>query len=1587
MFKEKKEAAASMLENSESGVEQLESRETVRRSIRERLAHFFGQDQEIEDLAVRTDLQHQEKLAEIKEEIQLEPSLAEINAEAKDLETATLATLSEKGRENKSEEESFYEQELLPLLKVLAPSDSDFAQYEASILSELRQTAEDLQNREGRAAASSERDNLQEMKSILLARCRQTVVEQEKLLSLSRRKEKDFNLDPLKQARIVLLASGDFSNINKGRSKWDQYGPEKMPSANTLFNHLCVKDWSKYSASELTPAEISLLMKAGMTPEFLKMDFSDQKQYFKVFTDEFLRLLNDKEKGDSQKVQYVLEYQADPQGYSQETFQQLLASDKAYALRKSLKRFEQSISPDDVKDLVLKYRPGYPYNARDLIESVNSLSWSEEEKSKLVDFIVLHNYVDITNLGDRNNFLAILSTEQRAKYGPICENIADLIAVPEHWSHYKPEKLPAERMAKLRQHVENGGLSFIRLEGYLDYFLDNDYDWVLAQARRFGQEELLLQFANKFHPEDQRRLAGKFLAEDKADVLYELLSERHACFAKDCLSLDVYKQLMAKGYCPPFQSFAQLDEEVVANALQKDPSLLRGENWHHNVCKASLNSENLAAQKKYQDIVLFTNEYFPDVPKSLLYKELNLNADILKEADPEAFKNKIKANTEVFRQYYLKLLKEDEVLSDQDLSWAINAFCKNAGYDLYLRDSEQLAIFLENSRFVPLNLAGDRDWLRRSVESLSALSPERREQENENFKIIFDKDISKINKSEQADLSFDNFKFLNLRHSFKQESIDFFRDFFKKSGAPRSLAIKRADLWKEGALNSPIDNEHWAEKFLAYVSATENLASFSEADKKDLDDLFSGPYRDQCLHAFQDEWTSFLNSEEKQLPFALKIVAGTVEEAGGAGNLKHFEALSGLVGRVGEACDNKRTVARTKKEIKEILSKQDIRFEKDKWSQSDRSNFYNLADDLIAAAPSIFASFASIFENLSGKEMKAFSKEILPLYQAQLIVLQETDQNGEPVYKAENLFPFKKKLEFLAASMKLYPEDKEETLSEEKERLIKDVSAGFKERFGLMQFPEELKREDLRTLQNCVRYIGNISHRDAKKESILSLFLALELNKDWVNFRSGKEIDFKKHLSPDKLKLISNILEAKKNNLLSSEILGIKEADLSDFQEILQKETKNNMLGTLETIDVKLGQIKRGLTDLADPDAYDNPIDKSLLALQSSAGRQVGATLAKTYNELEGRSVNFSEAERAIQQELARIFQISSWNKEMVKRVQDRAQPFNLISNLSKKFAEDKVDENIEELQRRLLPSAAVTAVFNRLDEAFKPESGAHASFKDLEYLEGLVVKEESQLKAEEKKLIQDYLQGIKEKMLDLEKITRSTEEYFDKIKNSFDNLEKAEPARLSSPLANRLQELEKIVHGSGEGMIVSRVTNDLNFIIENMRQCLGCLRKEANNDTNLAFGDFNKFFMMSEQEKRSGSVADEIVFFAPLETEPGKKEMSFVMDRVYGTKSADILLAHSLALYKKYRALKDKFPEAKLSLSVTDEALASAGIDAALFSKRMQEKLNDPVAFEVLSLAKVNIPASSLSDNYIEFGSGTARQSGERAFAGVVVR
>ena len=411
--------------------------------------------------------------------------------------------------------------------------------------------------------------------------------------------------------------------------------------------------------------------------------------------------------------------------------------------------------------------------------------------------------------------------------------------------------------------------------------------------------------------------------------------------------------------------------------------------------------------------------------------------------------------------------------------------------------------------------------------------------------------------------------------------------------------------------------------------------------------------------------------------------------------------------------------------------------------------------------------------------------------------------------------------------------------------------------------------------------------------------------------------------------------------------------------------------------------LKRNVDDLLDPDAYEAAEDKALLNILGKYHKETGSALAKIFQELSGRNVVMTKAEEEAAQELASAFQVSDWSREKVKGIQERMQPISLINNLSKKLQDNGLENSIQELNTLLSPDRKVIEIFNKLDENFKTGSGAIALSKDLEYLDNLLVKEKSKLSEPEVAAASDYLTAIRKKVSELEGVMMSAKEYFNKVKSSIHA-----SGQQNKILAERLQEVEAIINNrEHDSMIVSEMTKDFSLIIENMRQCLGCLRKEINNDTNLAFGDYNKFFLVTKKEKASGSVADEIVFLLPVTKPDNSKDMSFVMDRVYGKTSPDILLAHFLTVYKKYESLKQNFKEAKLSIAITQEALTSAGITADNFKARILEKAPNLEINFISSGLSAEVPASSFSDNYIEFGTGGgARGTGARTFSALMV-
>ncbi len=789
------------------------------------------------------------------------------------------------------------------------------------------------------------------------------------------------------------------------------------------------------------------------------------------------------------------------------------------------------------------------------------------------------------------------------------------------------------------------------------------------------------------------------------------------------------------------------------------------------------------------------------------------------------------------------------------------------------------------------------------------------------------------------------------------------------------------------------NDKNWGPAVMAYINAVEeaNWIPYKNS-KQELVDLFASSYKDVALGGMQKEWKEYLKDKRDVLPPNISFISNFIEHTGGAGTLKHVEALGNLIYKVETFVGDPKTVLRTTNEVKKIFDKQEKKFESEKVSQDDRSEFYNLSADIIEAAPSLFSAFSPVFEQLSNKEFKSFTKDIFPFYQAELIVVQEIE-NDKTTYKPKTLVEIRKALKDMAVKIKENPDEKQKVFEEEKIRLMESVKKGFKERFGLIKLPEEFNKEQFRSIQNAIRYMGNVNERDQEKEALISLYLGLELNGKWDEFRQGENIHAEEYLSEKQFKSVEPLLKEKEDGYgLLSEIVGVTKDKMPEFQKILQDDVISNMVGNIQTVDMKLGNIKRNIEELTDLDTYQSKQEKDTMTLLLDEkrktegdvvvkdGKSIGAVLAKTYSEASGKKVEMSESEKALQSRIAQIFGVTSWNTNEVKRIQDTIAPLGLIINMISKMEEENVEKNIDELQSRLVPNDKIIEIFNRIGEEFKMESGAIALSKDINYLESIIVKDEKKLTIEDTMEVRAYLDGIKEKMKELEGT-------LDKIKQYFDKMKKGSHLDNYPLLKDRFNDIEKIVNSKDEDtMIVSHMTKDLNLIIENMRQCLGCMRKEANNDTNLAFADYNKFFMFNQAGKDKGSVSDEIVFFAPISSSENKKEMSFVMDQIYGSKSSDILISNIITIFKKYSLLKKQSPEAKISITVTKSAMASVGLNESILKKRLENLIENTSFVEIENLI-VDIPKSSFSDNYVEFGGIGARQHGERLVSGVVIK
>lgn len=780
------------------------------------------------------------------------------------------------------------------------------------------------------------------------------------------------------------------------------------------------------------------------------------------------------------------------------------------------------------------------------------------------------------------------------------------------------------------------------------------------------------------------------------------------------------------------------------------------------------------------------------------------------------------------------------------------------------------------------------------------------------------------------------------------------------------------------------NQQNWQQLLMGYVrvqSEMRGLPKLSQVSTDRINILFNDPkVRDLCLNGLRNSWLTYLKSgKPEEVPFSLNLMSEFINYCGGAGPLSQIESLNTLISSVNWAFSKETTVERTKLEISQGIVAMEERFVKERWSNEDRKDFYNISRDILGAAPSLFTDYLALFDKLTPSQLRSFAKDIYPLYRTKLVLMEKRDEKGHRTFDKEQLLHIRKDIRGFADVFNTG----EKPFEVQKQKLLEEIRGLFKERFGVVKIPQEFTQEHMRSFTNVSTYLANLHGRTPDKETVLGFYLSLMINDRWDGFRRGEIVDPSEFLTPEKSSVISRFLEERQRlNPLVPESLGISSEDMPEFLKLLQQETQNMVVGNIETIDVKLTNIILNLQGLEDLDLYPEALDKQRMQLLLDWGnKRVGSVVARMYQSLAtpGKTFQFSEEDTQIQQQITRTIQelgLSLTPQTLKEHFQDGIKPLATVVNLLHFVGDTQAEQEIEALRNLLKPSQEVIEVFRRLGEDFKPTSGAMALSQDVSYLDNLIVKREDELQPQEKALLTEYTTNVRTQMVKLEGI-------YSQIKNKFGSLKQGSNASSNPLLQDKLDQIDRIVNAQvTQQAITSTATNNLNVIIENIRECLSCTREGCNNDTDLTFGDMNKFYLYSQSEtQQRGSISDQLLFIEPVTRANGSQEIAFVLDRIYGTNTPTILENQIEAVLKKYRSIKQRFPSTKLSVFVSDAAISTGGTSPDMLVERFKSR---NIAAEKESV-EVNVVESATGDHYIEFGGG-ARTAGKRQTNGIII-
>ncbi len=545
--------------------------------------------------------------------------------------------------------------------------------------------------------------------------------------------------------------------------------------------------------------------------------------------------------------------------------------------------------------------------------------------------------------------------------------------------------------------------------------------------------------------------------------------------------------------------------------------------------------------------------------------------------------------------------------------------------------------------------------------------------------------------------------------------------------------------------------------------------------------------------------------------------------------------------------------------------------------------------------------------------------------------------------------------------------------------LQSSIKTTFESGLGLKNLPE-LTSEAINELTPSLIYLSNIEKPDEKKKAILSLFILLKILGKWDDFKAGKSVEVNEYLSDSVKEEITEYLANR--------------AELDIFKEALPKETEEQWITTLEgkaenmiigettSVADTLGDVERQSAHLLDEDNFSNN-EKAIFSLVKEYGpKNVAMTLVEKFRNpaLENEIIQklpIPASTDGAAPNLSKL--LPAWQKLVTV--------FGSLTEFTESVKTANIAPQLEELQKALTPSANVVAIFQKLGEEMTAESGVLPITDDVEHLESLLHKNKESLTTEEFEEADAYIIRVKTLVIELNKVK-------DELAKKFVALHEAstKTTEIGEIFKSRLSEFKKIfLLEPSERRITlkSSMTGDLTDVIPHIRQCLGCMSKECNNDTNLTFGDRNRFSIITRAASMpsSTSLSDELVTVQKtVDQDATDSGYSFVMDNVYGKSSRDILVANVLVVMKKLAAMQKVSAAPPVDIFVTQAALFSCGIHQEYLEKRLREETDN---FTITPIAKtVTIAQSASGDGHYEIGGGFSGRvsNGEGIISGLKI-